>query len=88
MIDVFHVFLEENPKTFYTELSEHSSYIKHVHFAGPDRRAPKDGEINYKKIFETLKQKDYRGFFSIEAIAKPSFEKLAEESIYYLDNLF
>ncbi len=88
MIDSFHVYLEENRDTFFDILQEFSSYIHHVHFAGPDRRAPKNGGIDYKRIVQTLMEKKYEGFFSIEAISKPSFEYLAKESMLYLSSLF
>jgi D-psicose/D-tagatose/L-ribulose 3-epimerase len=87
MIDSFHVWLEEDRNAFFNQLEELSSYVHHVHFAGPDRRAPKEGGIDYKRIMQTLLNKKYDGFFSIEAIAKPSFEYLAKESIKYLRNL-
>ncbi len=88
MIDSFHVYLEEDPTTFFDTLTNYTSYIHHVHFAGPDRRAPKNGGIDYKKIINTLLKMNYQGFFSIEAIMKPSFESVAKQSSEYLLNLF
>lgn len=87
MVDSFHVWLEEGRDAFFSQLEDYSSYIHHVHLAGPDRRAPKKGGIDYKRIIETLLNKKYNGFFSIEAISKPSFEHLAKQSIEYLRTL-
>jgi 5-keto-L-gluconate epimerase len=88
MIDSFHVQLEENPLSFFQTLNTYSQYVHHVHFAGPDRRALKNGGINYQKIIQTLMDNSYSGFFSIEALMKPSFDIVAQESVKYLSGLF
>ncbi|MBN2154649.1 MAG: sugar phosphate isomerase/epimerase [Candidatus Lokiarchaeota archaeon] len=88
MIDSFHVYLEEDSESFYQNLEKYAPYIHHVHFAGPDRRAMKAGEIDYEKIIHTLFNNSYGGFFSIEAIMKPSFESVAKQSSEYISNIF
>ncbi|MHA1250585.1 MAG: sugar phosphate isomerase/epimerase family protein, partial [Candidatus Helarchaeota archaeon] len=87
MIDSFHMHLEEDPELIWTELDSYHSLIQHVHLADDTRRAPGTGHINFKRLIGVLEKNNYNEFYSFETIMKPSFEKIAKDSIKYLRSL-
>ena len=87
LIDTFHIHLEEDIITIWNILRENTSKIGHIHLADCNRRSPGSGHFNFKKFLEILKNANYKGFYSLETLMKPSFEDVAEQSAKYLLNL-
>ena len=66
LADLFHMNIEES--CIEEAIIKTGSYIGHVHFADSNRLFPGLGHSNFKKIFKALKQIDYKGYISIEAL--------------------
>ncbi len=59
--------------------------IRHVHVNEVDGRHPSTGEIDFARVLQLMKDRDYEGWFSLEVFdfeAGP--ERIARESIDYL----
>ena len=65
MYDTFHSNIEEKsiPKT----IREIKDVLRHVHISENDRSTPGQGNIRWKKNFETLAEIEYDGWLVIEA---------------------
>ncbi len=88
LVDTFHIHLEEDPNSIWDDLRKNVSEICHIHLADCNRRSPGSGHFDFKTFINIFKNADYKGFYSLETIMKPSFEDVAEESAKYLRNIF
>ncbi len=62
--------------------------IRHVHVNEVDGRHPSTGEINFARVLQLMKDREYQGWFSLEVFdfeAGP--ERIARESIDYLKSV-
>ncbi|MHA1371667.1 MAG: sugar phosphate isomerase/epimerase family protein [Promethearchaeota archaeon] len=84
MVDSFHVHLEEDITEIHGKLKEYAREIRHVHIAGCNRRAPNDCCFDFKKFIDCLVNNGYDGFFSVEAIPKPTLKDLARQSADFI----
>ena len=87
LVDSFHTNLEEDPGFIWDELKEIAHLVAHLHLADCTRRAPGTGHYDFKQFLGFFKDANFGGFASIEAISKPSFERLAEQSSEYLRSI-
>ena len=61
--------------------------IKHVHVNEMDGRHPGRGDYDFKPVFKALRDRDYRGWISLEAFDfAPGAETIASESLRYLES--
>jgi len=67
LVDSYHLWLEDEPVS---NVLENISYIRHVHLADTDGRvAPGlSGSADYRPLFKVLKQGNYDGLISVEAL--------------------
>ena len=62
--------------------------IRHVHVNEVDGRHPSTGEIDFARVLQLMRDRDYKGWFSLEVFdfeAGP--ERIARESIDYLKSV-
>lgn len=85
LADTFHMNIEE--PVIEDSIEKYSSLIKHVHFADSNRWPPGFGHINFEKVMETLKSKDYNGYISFEMLPMPDPDTAARKSIKYIKSL-
>lgn len=84
LVDSFHTYLEEDPLYIWEYMQNKIHHVAHLHLADDNRRAPGTGHFDFKSFLKIFKDSGYKGFVSIEAIMKPSFEEVAKESSEYL----
>ncbi len=65
MYDTFHGNIEE--KNISDALRKAKSKIGHIHISENDRGIPGDGHIDFKEVFDFLKEANYKGWVMIEA---------------------
>lgn len=85
MPDVFHMNIEE--VSIIGELAENIQYIDYIHLADSNRKAPGQGHIDFKKIFNTLAQSGFKGWTSVEILDKPNADEAARQAADYLHPL-
>lgn len=80
LADFYHMDEEQEPLT---HLLEYAAWIKHVHVADTERRAPGTGQYPYAAFADYLRQTGYSGMVSVEcrwldfaAEARPAVEFL------------
>jgi len=76
LADLFHMNIEE--ESISQTLRKFSNKIGHVHFADSNRRPVGMGHLSLNEIATTLKDIDYNGYLSAEALSYPD-EKTASE---------
>ncbi len=64
MGDTFHMNIEE--RNMYQSVKEHSKYIAHIHLADNTRLEPGTGTIDFKRLFDVLKEGNYPNYVSLE----------------------
>ncbi|MFO7795163.1 MAG: sugar phosphate isomerase/epimerase family protein [Promethearchaeati archaeon] len=84
LIDTFHINLEEDPGFIWDDLENICLYVRHIHLADTNRRAPGTGHFDFKAFLNIFEKNGYNNYASIETIMKPSFEDVAKESMDYL----
>ncbi|WP_276390037.1 sugar phosphate isomerase/epimerase family protein [Eudoraea chungangensis] len=67
MYDTHHANIEEKSQA--KALRTIAPYLKHVHISENDRGTPGSGQINWKEVFDTLKETGYDGWLTIEAFS-------------------
>lgn len=67
MYDTHHSNIEEKSQA--KALRTISPYLKHVHISENDRGTPGSGQVNWKEVFDTLKEIRYNGWLTIEAFS-------------------
>jgi len=69
LADTFHMNIEE--PSIEDSIRKAKNKLFHFHVADSNRWAPGSGHINFKSIFETLKEIDYSGYISVECMPLP-----------------
>jgi len=86
LADLFHMNIEE------TDIAEsirtHASHIGHIHFADSNRRPVGLGHTDMKRIASTLKEIEYDGFISAEALPWPNEDSAASQTIMSFNTFF
>jgi len=82
LVDIFHMNIEE--QSIFSSLLKAGKQIGHVHIADSNRKVPGLGHIDWETVFKTLKEIDYPGHCSIEAIPGENPTKDAEFSFQFL----
>lgn len=82
MPDIFHMNIED--KLIGPELRKYIQYIKYIHFADSNRRAPGQGHINFEEIFNSLRQAAYEGWISVEILPRPDPDTAAAQAAHFL----
>lgn len=79
LADLFHMNIEETSIPEALQLG--GSQIGHVHFVDSNRRPADNGHINLVDVAATLKEMNYRGYLSAEALPWPDSRAAAETTI-------
>jgi sugar phosphate isomerase/epimerase len=79
LADLFHMNIEEADSAAALRLG--GSRIGHVHFVDSNRRPAGLGHIDYVPIARALTEIGYAGFLSAEALAYPSADEAAQQTI-------
>ena len=79
LTDLFHMNIEEADLA--AALRKAGSRIGHVHFVDSNRRPAGLGHIDYQPIAKALNDVGYAGYLSAEALAFPSSEAAAQQTI-------
>lgn len=66
--DTHHAHIEE--KNMRQLILNHQDVIAHVHISENDRGTPGKGQVNWKDVFQTLKEINYDGWLTIEAFSR------------------
>ena len=61
------------------------SWIRHVHIADNDRYYPGHGHMNFREIFQGLKDIGYEGALALETFSRPESRVCARKSLQYLN---
>ena len=79
LADLFHMNIEESDVA--TALKLGGKWIGHIHFVDSNRRPAGCGHMNYAPIIAALKEMNYSGYLSAEALAWPNPLAAAEQTI-------
>ena len=85
LADTFHMNIEDVSMT--DNLRQAGSRLFHVHFADSNRWYPGAGHIDFGAIVQALREIEYTGYISIEAMPMPDGDTCAIESIRTLQRL-
>ena len=78
--DTFHANMEE--KNVPDALRKLASYLVHVQISENDRSTPGQGQINFRQVFDTLREINYTGPIAIEAFGPNPPELAAATHIF------
>ena len=78
--DTFHANMEE--KNVSDALRKLASYLVHVQMSENDRSTPGQGQINFRQVFDTLREINYTGPIAIEAFGPNPPELAAATHIF------
>ena len=84
-LDTFHMNLEET--AMYEAIRLAGPRLGYIHVADNTRLAPGTGCLDFKKIFETLKEIGYEGFITAECFPKPDGKAAAKAAAEYLKKI-
>ena len=82
MADLFHMNMEDD--SIAGSLARNRQYVKYVHIADSNRRAPGMGHTDFRAALTTLKQTGYEGWLSAEVLPGDDAEKTAEAVVSYM----
>jgi sugar phosphate isomerase/epimerase len=79
LADLFHMNIEEADIAAALRLGQ--GYIGHVHFVDSNRRPAGCGHLDFGPIMAALREIDYQGYLSAEALAWPDSDTAAQRTI-------
>jgi sugar phosphate isomerase/epimerase len=79
LADLFHMNIEETDLA--QTLRNLGDQLGHVHFVDSNRRAPGLGHIDYRPIIAALRDINYQGYLSAEALPLPDPDAAAKQTI-------
>lgn len=79
LADLFHMNIEE--ADIAESLKRGGEHIGHIHFVDSNRKPAGNGHIPFVDVASTLKEMNYRGFVSAEALPWPDPHSAAEQTI-------
>ena len=82
MPDLFHMNIED--PTLGGELEKYAEHVAYVHVADSNRRAPGQGHIDFRSVFDSLLRMNFDGWISVEILPKPDADTAARQAIDYL----
>jgi len=82
MSDVFHMHIEETNSP--DALRAAGSTIGHVHLADNTRKEPGSGDIDFKAIFDALKEIEFKGYMAFECRLTGPGEVVLPRSVSFL----
>lgn len=82
MLDTFHMNIEDASIEESVRLAQ--PYLWHVHVADSNRLSPGQGHFDFGGFFAVLSEINYRGWVSVEQLARPDPDTAARWSIEYL----
>lgn len=85
LLDSFHMNIEEPSIT--RSIVKSKDHLFHFHIADSNRWYPGAGHIDFKEIFNVLKQIDYQGYVSAEIIPNPDPDTAAIKTIEYINSI-
>ncbi len=82
LADTFHMNVEE--ASIEDSLRRAGPWLRHVHAADSNRRAPGWGHLDFAKILSVLHEIGYRGYLSAEILPHPDPRAAAQQTIAHL----
>lgn len=82
LCDLFHMNIEEEDLA--ESLRECGQRVGHIHFVDSNRRAPGLGHMDYGPIIQALKDINYCGYLSAEAVPLPDSDTAARQMISFM----
>lgn len=79
LCDLFHMNIEETDIA--AALRTGGAYIGHVHYVDSNRRPAGNGHLDFAPIVEALRDIDYQGYLSAEALPYPDPQGAAAQTI-------
>lgn len=86
LADLFHMNIEE--ASLPDAIRTYGPALGHLHFVDSNRRAAGFGHIDYRPIVEALRQIDYGGYISAEALPLPDSTASATQTIAAYQKFF
>ncbi|NLI54264.1 MAG: sugar phosphate isomerase/epimerase [Clostridiales bacterium] len=81
-LDTYHMNMEEfNP---YQAIRICGRKLGYFHVADNSRRYPGSGQLDFKRVFETLDEMGYDGWVTVECLLYPDRDTAAQKAICYL----
>ena len=85
LLDTFHMNIEEPSIT--ESIRAAKDCLFHFHVADSNRWYPGAGHVDFRSVFDTLKEIGYSGFVSAEILPLPDSDLAAKHAIEYLRTL-
>lgn len=85
MADLFHMNIEDDSIT--ASLTRNARYIKYVHAADSNRKAPGLGHTDFPAIIHTLREIGYDGWLGAEILPGENPDEMAARAARYLKTL-
>ncbi len=82
MADLFHMNIEDD--NIAGSLVRNRQYVKYIHIADSNRRAPGMGHMDFKAALTALRQMGYEGWLSAEVLPGDDPDKTAQAVVNYM----
>ena len=85
LLDTFHMNIEE--PSLISAIKSAREHLFHFHVADSNRWYPGAGHVDFRAVFDTLKEIDYSGFVSAEILPLPDPDTAARQTIEFFRTL-